>query len=83
MPAAKIDHRWSGQVIESADGLPYIGPNEDDQFIATAYCGNGYTFGVIAAVMARDWITGVKNPWSDLFSPDRKAIRGGDLGLSA
>ena len=76
-PAAKIDHRWSGQVIESADGLPYIGPNEDDQFIGTAYSGNGYTFGVIAAVMARDWITGAKNPWSDLFSPDRKAIRRG------
>jgi Rieske Fe-S protein len=76
-PAAKIDHHWSGQVIESADGLPYIGPNEEDQFIGTAYSGNGYTFGVIAAVMARDWITGAKNPWSDLFSPDRKAIRRG------
>jgi len=76
-PAAKIDHRWSGQVIDAADGLPYIGPNEDDQFIGTAYCGNGYTFGVTAAVMARDWITGVKNPWRDLFSPDRKVIRGG------
>jgi glycine/D-amino acid oxidase-like deaminating enzyme/nitrite reductase/ring-hydroxylating ferredoxin subunit len=76
-PAAKIDHRWSGQVIESADGLPYIGPNEDDQFIGTAYSGNGYTFGVTAAVMARDWITGAKNPWSGLFGPDRKAIRRG------
>ena len=75
-PEAKIDHRWSGQVIEAADGLPYIGPNEDDQFIATAYCGNGYTFGVTAALMARDWMTGVQNPWRDLFSPRRKAIRG-------
>ena len=27
--------------------------------------------------MARDWITGVKNPWRDLFSPDRKKVRGG------
>ncbi len=81
-PQAKIEHRWSGQVIDSADGLPYIGPNQDDQFIGTAYSGNGYTFGVTAAVMARDWITGVKNPWRDLFSPDRKAIRG-DMGLPA
>jgi glycine/D-amino acid oxidase-like deaminating enzyme/nitrite reductase/ring-hydroxylating ferredoxin subunit len=76
-PAAKIDHRWSGQVILANDGLPRIGPNEEDQFIATAYCGNGYTFGVTAAVMARDWITGLKNPWRNLFSPDRKAVRGG------
>jgi len=77
MPQAKIDHRWSGQVIDTNDGLPYIGLNEEDQFIATGYCGNGFTFGVTAAVMARDWITGVKNPWRDLFSPDRKKVRGG------
>jgi glycine/D-amino acid oxidase-like deaminating enzyme/nitrite reductase/ring-hydroxylating ferredoxin subunit len=79
VPKAKIDHRWSGQVILTNDGLPYIGPNEDEQFIATGFCGNGYTFGAIAAVMARDWITGVKNPWRDLFSPQRKKIRGGTL----
>jgi glycine/D-amino acid oxidase-like deaminating enzyme/nitrite reductase/ring-hydroxylating ferredoxin subunit len=78
-PEAKIDHRWSGQVILTNDGLPYIGPNEDEQFIATGFCGNGYTFGAIAAVMARDWITGVKNPWRDLFSPQRKKLRGGTL----
>ena len=58
------------------DGLPYIGPNEDDQFIATGYNGNGFTFGAIAAIMARDWITGAKNPWRDLFAPERKKIRG-------
>jgi glycine/D-amino acid oxidase-like deaminating enzyme/nitrite reductase/ring-hydroxylating ferredoxin subunit len=75
-PQARVDHRWSGQVIVTPDGLPYIGPNEDDQFIATGYGGNGFTFGAIAAVMARDWITGVKNPWRDLFAPERKKIRG-------
>lgn len=77
VPQAKIDHRWSGQVIVANDGLPYIGTNEAHQFIATGFCGNGFTFGTIAAVMARDWITGVKNPWRDLFSPDRKKVRGG------
>jgi glycine/D-amino acid oxidase-like deaminating enzyme/nitrite reductase/ring-hydroxylating ferredoxin subunit len=77
VPQAKVDHRWSGQVIVTNDGLPYIGPNEEDQFIATGYCGNGFTFGVTAAGMARDWVTGTRNPWQDLFSPDRKKIRGG------
>ncbi len=77
MPQAKIDHRWSGQVIVTNDCLPFIGPNESEQFIATGYNGNGFTFGVIAAAMARDWITGVKNPWRDLFSPTRKKLRGG------
>jgi glycine/D-amino acid oxidase-like deaminating enzyme/nitrite reductase/ring-hydroxylating ferredoxin subunit len=76
-PEGKIDHRWSGQVITTSDGLPYIGGNEDDQFIATGYNGNGFTFGAVAAIMARDWCTGVKNPWRDLFAPERKKIRGG------
>jgi len=77
VPRAKIDHRWSGQVVVTNDGLPFIGRNEKDQFIATGFCGNGFTFGTVAALMARDWITGVKNPWSDLFAPDRKKVRGG------
>ena len=77
LPLAKIDRHWSGQVIVTNDCLPFIGPNESDQFIATGYNGNGFTFGVIAAAMARDWVTGVKNPWRDLFSPTRKKVRGG------
>lgn len=76
VPGARIDYRWSGQVILTNDGLPYIGQNAERQFIATGYCGNGITFGTIAAVMARDWATGGKNPWSDLFAVDRRKIKG-------
>jgi glycine/D-amino acid oxidase-like deaminating enzyme len=46
--AAKIDHRWSGQVIETNDGLPFIGENAERQFIATGFCGNGITFGTVS-----------------------------------
>jgi Rieske Fe-S protein len=56
--------------------LPYIGENAEHQFVATGYCGNGITFGTVAAIMARDWITGQKNPWTALFSVDRKKIKG-------
>ena len=76
IPKANIDHRWSGQVICTPDGLPYIGENAERQFIATGYCGNGITFGTVAAMMARDWIAGRKNPWTDLFAVDRKKIKG-------
>jgi glycine/D-amino acid oxidase-like deaminating enzyme/nitrite reductase/ring-hydroxylating ferredoxin subunit len=75
-PEAQVDHRWSGQIISTPDGLPYIGENAERQFIATGYCGNGITFGTIAAIMARDWIAGRKNPWSQLFAVDRKKIKG-------
>ena len=76
IPKANIDHRWSGQVISTPDGLPYIGENAEHQFVATAYCGNGITFGTVAATMARDWASERKNPWTDLFAVDRKKIKG-------
>ncbi len=76
-PGARIDHRWSGQVIETNDGLPFIGESEPGQFISTGFSGNGMTFGTLSAMMARDWITQKKNPWTDLFDPSRKKVKGG------
>jgi glycine/D-amino acid oxidase-like deaminating enzyme/nitrite reductase/ring-hydroxylating ferredoxin subunit len=76
IPEAHVDHRWSGQVISTPDGLPYIGQNAERQFIATGYCGNGITFGTVAAMMVRDWSAGRKNPWTELFAVDRKKIKG-------
>jgi Rieske Fe-S protein len=76
IPKARVDHRWSGQVICTPDGLPYIGENAERQFIATGFCGNGITFGTVAAMMARDWATGSKNPWAKLFAVDRKKLKG-------
>jgi glycine/D-amino acid oxidase-like deaminating enzyme/nitrite reductase/ring-hydroxylating ferredoxin subunit len=73
---ARVDHRWSGQVICTPDGLPYIGQNAEHQFVATGYCGNGITFGTVAAMMACDWTIGRKNPWTDLFAVDRKKTKG-------
>ena len=71
-PDAAIEHRWSGQVIESVDGLPYIGETAERQFVATGFGGNGLTFGTLAGIMARDRVLGLRNPWEDLFSVERK-----------
>ncbi len=76
VPAVSIDRRWSGQVIETHDGLPYIGRTNDQQFIATGFAGNGMTFGTLAAMMACDAALGRDNPWFDLFDPSRKKLRG-------
>lgn len=76
-PSFQLTDRWSGQVIETNDGLPYIGETSKKQFAATGYAGNGMTFGTIAAMMARDAAVGRVNPWQDLFSMDRKKLRGG------
>ena len=77
IPAARVDHRWSGQIIETTDGLPFIGETSPQQFVATGYCGNGFTFGTIAALMAWDQFAGRSNPWRELFSPARKQLKAG------
>ena len=77
VPGIHITHHWSGQVIETNDGLPYIGEMAPGQFAATGFCGNGITFGTLAAIMARDAVMGQQSPWKELFDPGRTKIRGG------
>lgn len=77
IPQAVPDHSWSGQVIESHDGLPLIGETAPGQFIATGYSGNGLTFGVVAAMMICDAICGRPNPWKELFTPNRTTWKSG------
>lgn len=77
VPGVELTHRWSGQVIETPDGLPYIGAMADHQYAATGFSGNGMTFGTLGAMMSADAILGLKNPWADLFEPGRAAVRRG------
>lgn len=76
-PQATIERHWSGQVIETNDGLPYIGETAPNQFAITGFGGNGITFGTLGAMMACDYILGRDNPWADLLSAQRRKVRGG------
>jgi glycine/D-amino acid oxidase-like deaminating enzyme/nitrite reductase/ring-hydroxylating ferredoxin subunit len=77
IPQVELTHRWSGQVIETPDGLPYIGQIADHQYAATGYAGNGLSFATLAGIMISDAILGRSNPWSELFHPSRKALTRG------
>jgi glycine/D-amino acid oxidase-like deaminating enzyme/nitrite reductase/ring-hydroxylating ferredoxin subunit len=68
-----ITHRWSGQIIESVDGLPYIGLNalSEHVYVATGFSGNGLTFGTIAGILISDLITSNHNPWAELYDASR------------
>ena len=77
VPGIELTERWSGQVIETNDGLPLIGERAERQFVATGFSGNGMTFGTIGAMMARDKVLGQPNPWADLFDVGRTKVRGG------
>lgn len=66
-------HRWSAQVEEPVDGLPFIGRNSMSEhvFVATGFSGNGTTFGTIAAMIVADIVLGRSNPWSSLYAATR------------
>ena len=68
-----VKYRWSGQIIEPVDGLPFIGPNSGSShvFVATGYAGNGITFGTLAGMMFADYVAGRKNPYADLYDATR------------
>lgn len=66
--------RWSGQVLEPADGLAFIGrnPGAENIYIATGDSGNGMTHGTIAGLLIRDLLIAKVNPWADIYDPARK-----------
>lgn len=73
----KVQYRWSGQVMETVDGLAFIGKNpwdEENVFIATGDSGMGMTHGTIAGMLLTDLILGRENPWAELYSPSRKRL---------
>jgi Rieske Fe-S protein len=74
----EISFHWSGQVMETIDGLAFIGHNpldRDNVYIATGDSGMGMTHGTIAGMMVVDLIDRHGHPWADLYSPSRKRVR--------
>jgi glycine/D-amino acid oxidase-like deaminating enzyme/nitrite reductase/ring-hydroxylating ferredoxin subunit len=68
------EYRWGGQVMETVDGLAYIGRNPLDKenvYVATGDSGMGLTHGTIAGILLTDLIQEKKNPWSELYDPSR------------
>lgn len=70
---AELAYRWSGQVIEPADGLPFIGraPLSGHVHVATGFSGTGMTFGTVAGLIIADTIAGRENPFAQLFDAGR------------
>ncbi len=69
-----IAYTWAGQVMESLDGLAFIGRNPGDEnvFVVTGDSGVGMTHGTIAGMLLTDLILGRENAWAGLYDPARK-----------
>ena len=72
--AGSVEFRWSGQVMETQDGLGFIGRNPMDTgniFVATGDSGMGMTHGTIAGMLICDLVQGRPNRWTTLYDPSR------------
>ncbi len=80
----EVEFVWGGQVMETIDGLAFIGRNpldEDNVYVVTGDSGMGMTHGTIAGMLLTDLIQGRENPWTSLYDPSRKTL--GAVGMFA
>ena len=68
-----IQYKWSAQVFEPADSIPYIGksPQAENVYIATGFAGDGLIYGSLAGKILADTAMGIPNVYIDLFDPSR------------
>jgi glycine/D-amino acid oxidase-like deaminating enzyme/nitrite reductase/ring-hydroxylating ferredoxin subunit len=76
--SGRVALRWSGQILEPADGLAYIGRSpglNPNVYMVTGDSGNGLTHGALAGLLLTDLILGRENPWTELYDPTRVKMR--------
>jgi glycine/D-amino acid oxidase-like deaminating enzyme/nitrite reductase/ring-hydroxylating ferredoxin subunit len=69
--------RWSGQVLEPADYVAFIGRNPGDKriYVATGDSGQGITHGAVAGLLISDLVLGKENLWTEVYEPSRKPLK--------
>jgi glycine/D-amino acid oxidase-like deaminating enzyme/nitrite reductase/ring-hydroxylating ferredoxin subunit len=75
--ALEVVDRWSGQIMEPADGLAFIGknPDLDGAYLVTGDSGNGLTHAAIASMIVPALIEGRDHPWAAIYDPARSTLR--------
>src|SRR3546814_7709390 len=66
--------RWSGQVLEPMDFMPFSGRNPGDRriFVHSGDSGQGITNGVAGALTLAPLVADAPARYADLFDPSRK-----------
>jgi nitrite reductase/ring-hydroxylating ferredoxin subunit len=78
VPIGAVTHRWSGQVMEPADGMAFIGRDDlagDNVYLVTGDSGQGITHGTVAGILIAELVQGREHAWADLYDPGRKTLR--------
>jgi glycine/D-amino acid oxidase-like deaminating enzyme/nitrite reductase/ring-hydroxylating ferredoxin subunit len=68
-----IERRWSSQVFEAIDGLPFVGrlPASENVFVGCGYGGTGFTLGTVAGRMLAVMVRGHDHPLCHALRPAR------------
>ena len=73
-PGAEEVACWSAQDCIPPDSVPYIGRyarTRPHWYVATGFQKWGMSTSMAAAILLRDMVCGVKNPWEEVFTPGR------------
>lgn len=76
-PDARELYHWATQDCMSLDGIPYVGPyskRTPDLFVASGFNKWGMTGSMAAAMLLCEMVMGMKNEWSEVFSPGRSML---------
>jgi glycine/D-amino acid oxidase-like deaminating enzyme/nitrite reductase/ring-hydroxylating ferredoxin subunit len=72
----EVEFRWSGQVLETIDFMPFSGrnPGSDNVYLHTGDSGIGIVNGVAGALTIAPLILGQESRFAALLDPGRKSI---------
>ncbi len=73
-PESRIAACWSAQDCMTTDRVPFIGSyaaDRPDWYVATGFCKWGMSSAMVSAMMLKDMICGINNPYTEVFAPSR------------
>lgn len=74
-----VAYKWSGEFMEPADGVAFLGRNptgDQNIYIITGDSGNGMTNCTLGAMIISEFICGKEPKWENIYNPKRKIIHG-------
>ena len=77
-PEAREKYRWAAQDCMTLDGVPYIGRYSaatENLYVATGFNKWGMTSSMVSAMLLADLVSGRRNPYEEVFSPERSILR--------
>lgn len=70
-----VTDAWSGQVLETMDGLGFIGRIRPGVHVITGDCGDGMTHAMVGGLLLADLIHDRRNPWQEIYDPARLRMK--------